>query len=241
MRSSLSLLALAGGALALQTGSCDYSKYNAYSSDSYCINETVRLSTEFEFKPLFPKGVRFVYSLDSLTGDEWYNAEPVRSKESTVGTESTMIGWYLEYDDDNGISFNNSDLLYGTQMMVFFTNVSKSTGGGNNGCDDLIGSGCVDKITQVIKDYFFSKNTKYYGAALEQLTVEYPVDKDEPKGEDRVGDACPAGLIGSSMRMAVRKDTINFASTFADPCKFFYSLKLKVTIPLLSSWMCMCN
>ncbi|KAJ5098657.1 hypothetical protein N7532_005658 [Penicillium argentinense] len=118
---------------------CDY--YNL----GNCINVQSEGSQSFEFKPLFPENPTLVYAIDELTSTEIQietDKDPLWQPD-----EAQRISFWLEYPVIN--TTNEAFTL--SQIGMLFTNVTGELGGGNNGCDGILGQQCAENLKDVLK------------------------------------------------------------------------------------------
>jgi hypothetical protein len=198
MRYSLALGGLISTAIALQEGFCDYKKTSQLKEDHICINNTIQAEAEFTFDPLFKKPAKFVYAVDNTTTGKQMESEDFINEANVLIAKESLVGWWIEYDD---ISFNNTDkkLIIGTEARVAYTNVTKSPGGGNNGCDELLGSDCLKKIRDTLTDLYFDLRS-----------TENPFEALTEEHWDKVGDSCPEDMKDLWGKIQFRSNTISW-------------------------------
>jgi hypothetical protein len=97
-------------------------------------------------KPLFATDPTFVYATDDLISDEiktdttkamatLWTSRTQRFKRSPSG----MNGNYTPEAESE------------TKILALFTNATGAIGGGNNVCDGLLGSECIDNLLDLLK------------------------------------------------------------------------------------------
>jgi hypothetical protein len=201
------LLVLPFSSEALQIGTCDYSKESFYTGDSYCINPKNIASTDFSWPPLFPGTAKFVYAMDDINATEWSYIEPGIDETLVQGSESSLVGFWLEYDS---VSLNNTDIEMQTELMVLYTNVSASIEGGSNGCEGLLGKECVQQI-----------NSTLVGLWSSLPDYDFPLRNLDDNAGNMTG-VCPQDLFVESYHIDVRMDTLDEGTTFNDLRMFQY-------------------
>jgi hypothetical protein len=204
MRSILAFLPLS--VAALQSGTCDYSKNNWYTGESYCINPKETAEVEFTWSPLFSKGAKFVYAGDDLDGEEIAELETLLDEDAVKDWKSSLSGWWLEYDS---VSLNNSDFLMLTEMSVFYTNTTNKIGGGNNGCEGLLSATCIKNINSTLRD-LWNDPSLYGGPPLLNLASN--------AGSSLI-ESCPEDLFIGWDGLAPRMKTLNQGTDFNTMCK----------------------
>ncbi|EGD93698.1 hypothetical protein TESG_01236 [Trichophyton tonsurans CBS 112818] len=110
-----------------------------------CLNPKARGSVHLEFKPLFPKGVDFVYAFDSETQEE---ADQQYVPEGSVAAPDSKVAFWLEYPEVNLNPAAHMDTFLEVLMNENFTG---DPSGGNNGCDGLWGTKCSQSLVAWFK------------------------------------------------------------------------------------------
>jgi len=130
-----------------------------YYTDDPCINVQTEATAELEFKPLFTKNPTLVYAIDDL------NSTEIETEKDKYGVSGNLysgpiqnIAFWVEY---SGLNYTPS-AEHRTDVVVMFTNVTGATGGGNNGCDDLLGNQCSENLKEVLRWGSVSLGTPLY-------------------------------------------------------------------------------
>lgn len=100
-------------------------------------------------KPLFPTDPTFVYATDDLNADEIKTdtTKAMATLWASRGTAIQKITFWLEYMNGNYTPEAESE----TKILALFINATGAIGGGNNVCDGLLGSECIDSLLLLLK------------------------------------------------------------------------------------------
>ncbi|KAK2820053.1 hypothetical protein FQN49_007765 [Arthroderma sp. PD_2] len=110
-------------------------------SDARCIEPESYGSVNFEFKPLFPEEVKFVFAFDADNQSE---------AEVSTPPKHTKIAYWLEYDYSK-VNLDPSAHKETYIGVLVNGNTTGTSGGGNNGCDGLLGAQCSANIEAWVK------------------------------------------------------------------------------------------
>jgi hypothetical protein len=139
---------------ALQPGDCSYNK--GYQSDSYggawCIHVVERTEATFSFPSLYPTNPKFVYVMDDIRGVEitsFPGYSPQFDSQRTGDWQSSLTGFWVEFDKIGTTQNLSSDMA--TDFRVFYTTKQGTPGGGNGGCDGLLGADCVNQLDATLR------------------------------------------------------------------------------------------
>lgn len=129
-----------GGVIAANDDPCAVDQYFLK-----CVNPKARGSVSFEFKPLFPKGLDFVYAFDSETQEE---ADKQHVPEGSTPSPDSKVAFWLEYPEVNLNPAAHAE----TYMLVLMNeNFTGNPSGSNNGCDGLWGAQCSKNLAAWFK------------------------------------------------------------------------------------------
>lgn len=110
-----------------------------------CLNPKARGSVSFEFKPLFPQSVDFVYAFDSETQKE---ADLQYVPEGSTASPDSKVAFWLEFPE----IYLNPAAHTRTHMLVLMNeNFTGDPSGSNNGCDGLWGAQCSQNLAAWFK------------------------------------------------------------------------------------------
>jgi hypothetical protein len=117
-----------------------------------CIKVESQATGTFQFDPLFANDVTFAYAIDD------YSKEEIDAAASWTGaTRATKslerVGYWLEYSDANYTLAAEAE----TQFGVIFTNASGTVGGGNGGCDGVLGQECAENLKDALLSAMYSE------------------------------------------------------------------------------------
>ncbi|CAH0028904.1 unnamed protein product [Clonostachys rhizophaga] len=186
---SLTVLAFLLG-MALADDACDYNSKAGSNKPAPCIRPTYKAETEFTFDPLLPETSKFVYAFDNVTYDDW-NELTSRDKYATARA------WWIEY---SSIKPNNTFTRpHYTTVLTTYINGTGPTGGSNNGCENILGKTCIDKINEAIETLFTSDTGTL--ETISDLALAYK--------NKLLRDACPTDLFSEYNKIQRRDGTIN--------------------------------
>ncbi|DAA78700.1 TPA_exp: Uncharacterized protein A8136_2485 [Trichophyton benhamiae CBS 112371] len=157
-----------------------------------CLYPKARGSVHFEFKPLFPKGVDFVYSFDSETQED---ADQQYVPEGSVAAPDSKVAFWLEYPEVNLNPAAHTE----TYMVVLANeNFTGDPSGGNNGCDGLWGAKCSRSLAAWFKAEI-AGGAYSPGEAISQLRSYYGGESRTEEGKRILEDTgCPVGFFNET-------------------------------------------
>lgn len=132
-----------------QEAECNY-----YDGHDRCLNPDATASVTIDIKPLFSSPPTLVYAIDNLTDtqiaieDDKYG-DGIWWRSNYKGGQIQKIGFWMEYDEDSLNYTESSERTY--QLAVIFTRSPNSIGGSDGGCEQLLGSECVDGLRDTFR------------------------------------------------------------------------------------------
>lgn len=179
-------LGLAALALSLHSGQASAQGACDHYLDDDCIDAYGEAT--FEFDPIFDEPLTFAYGFRVYFNDEM---------------DSSLMGTPSGYDGDVNrlkawLSYDNSTVNIdrsanrSSDVAVLFTNTSGTVGGGNNGCDGLLGKECADNLIDILK-------WSVIHADDYPLTTFSTVDKFRQTPLTNL--SCPAGIFEEAYSM----------------------------------------
>ncbi|CAG9985664.1 unnamed protein product [Clonostachys byssicola] len=181
---SLTVLALLLG-MAFADDACDYNSKVGSNKPAPCIRPTYKTETEFTFDPLLPETSKFVYAFDNVTYDDW-NELKSRDKYATARACSIKPN-------------NTLTRPHYTTVLTTYVNGTGPTGGSNNGCENVLGKTCIDKINEAIETLFTSKEGIL--ETISDLALAYK--------NKLLRDAYPTDLFSEYSKIQGRDGTVN--------------------------------
>ncbi|KAH7014431.1 uncharacterized protein B0I36DRAFT_389329 [Microdochium trichocladiopsis] len=168
------------------SSSCSY-KDASLATTNLCIDTSYVKPAEatFALPPLFTDSVLFYYAIDALGPDEAIQYDITLG--NTGLRDSSMVAYWFDYDLEDVALADKTNFTVETAYKVYFTKLpSAATGGGNGGCDGLLGSMCADSIRNRVEYLAFDDVVK-------------PLDKldDAKQWGNIVG--CPVGIERESL------------------------------------------
>jgi hypothetical protein len=99
-------------------------------------------STPFSFQPLFPAGA--VFAIDVVR----YEASKPEYEDSPAVGPSLWTNYWLEYPEAHLDPSANYEM---DMMVTLNSNLTGTLGGGNNGCDGVLGADCSKHIKSLVQ------------------------------------------------------------------------------------------
>ncbi|KAK2837018.1 hypothetical protein FQN49_006493, partial [Arthroderma sp. PD_2] len=148
-----------------------------------------RGSVNFDFKPLFPKGVSFVYAFNSET----QSADDQHTTKGSTAAPDTRVGFWLEYPEVNQAP--SADMQ--THMTVLLNkNLTGVPSGGNNGCDGLWGAECSNNLAAWLKTEAAGSSSDLGGVINSFNSIG---DSRTSEGKRLMENlSCPSGILHMS-------------------------------------------
>ncbi|KAK2872128.1 hypothetical protein FQN49_002538 [Arthroderma sp. PD_2] len=166
----------------------DFERDCSVRSTAPCIKPDARGSVSFEFKPLFPKDVNFVYAFDSQNQSEIDNQY---LPPGSTPKPYSKVSFWVEYPESNLVPSAHTE----TYMAVLMNeNITGVPSGGNNGCDGVWGDKCSANIEAWVK----AEVTSGSGISLTDALFKLFASKKSYSSEGNrllANLSCPQGVL----------------------------------------------
>lgn len=170
---------------------------------SNCLEPVARGSANFEFKPIFPQDVTFVYAFD-VQDEEELKTDPIAPGETPVS--DAKIGYWLEYAEAELTASDHQE----TYMVVLTNeNITGTPSGGHNGCDGVLGAECSENLAQFMKRQIVAARSR----AFADFPAVFAI-LDSPIYDDDIAYAignlsCPTGIFDEPYFVRGAGGTVN--------------------------------